>query len=124
MQLKVEDLDPIDAGRGVARLSKNAMEELNLSPRDIVEVRGKGVTVVRLWMDRESRNTIKLDKYKRASAGVEIGDFIKIEKTECVKARRIILNLEDEIETDKIVGFRLLLMDINQYLKRSYSECR
>lgn len=118
MQLRVEDLDPIDTGRSVARLSKNVMEELNLNPRDIVEVRGKRVTVVRLWMDRKSRNTIKLDKYKRASARVEIGDAVEIEKTQCTEAKRVVLRLEDEIETEKIASFRLLLMDIDEYLKR------
>jgi len=118
MQLRVEDLNLQEASRDVARLSKNVMEELNLNPQDIVEVRGKRVTVVRLWTDRKSRNTVRLDEYKRASAGVEIGDFVEIEKTQCVEAKRVVLRLEDEIETEKIASFRLLLMDIDEYLKR------
>lgn len=47
MQLRVEDLKPTRGGRGVAKLSENIMEELNLNPQDIVEVRGKRVVVVR-----------------------------------------------------------------------------
>ncbi len=119
MQLKVENLNPQEVGRGVARLSKNVMEKLNLNPRDVVEVRGKSVTGVRLWADRKSRNTVRLDEYKRRSAGVEIGDFVEIEKTLCAEAKRVVLRLADEIETEKIASFRLPLMDINEYLKRS-----
>ena len=47
IQLKVEKAYPIDLGRGIIRLDPTTLLRLQLSPGDIVEIRGKKKTTAR-----------------------------------------------------------------------------
>ena len=82
--LKVQEADPKDVGKGIARLDPNVMEKAGIENGDIIFVEGKRKTVVRVaegkYQDR-GLGIIRLDPTTRQNAGVKIGDKVFIEKT-------------------------------------------
>ena len=72
-----------DVGRGVVRLDYDAMDSLDASTGDIVELKGKRRTVGKclpLYPSDEGRGVIRMDGLIRNNSGVAIGDTVTIKK--------------------------------------------
>ena len=100
IQLKVEKAYPIDLGRGIIRLDPTALLKLQLSPGDIVEIRGKKKTTAKVWRaDRQDweQGLVRIDNFIRQNAGVSIGEKVTIRKVDAPEAKRLILALPESM---------------------------
>ena len=92
--LRVAEAFKRDAGRGLARLPPQVMEKLNLSPGDLIEIKGKRRTVAKAMPsypeDRE-KDIIRIDGTIRLNAKVGIDDKVEIKKLEGKEASRVVL---------------------------------
>jgi len=92
--LRVAEAFKRDAGRGLARLPPQVMEKLNLSPGDLIEIKGKRRTVAKVMPsypeDRE-KDIIRIDGTIRLNAKVGIDDKVEIKKIEGKEASRVVL---------------------------------
>ncbi|HHV24789.1 MAG: CDC48 family AAA ATPase [Methanosarcina sp.] len=100
IQLKVEKAYPIDLGRGIIRLDPTTLLKLQLSPGDIVEIRGKKKTTAKVWRaDRQDwdQGLVRIDNFIRQNAGVSIGEKVSIKKVEASEAKKLILALPESM---------------------------
>jgi transitional endoplasmic reticulum ATPase len=100
IQLKVEKAYPIDLGRGIIRLDPTTLLKLQLSPGDIVEIRGKKKTTAKVWRaDRQDwdQGLVRIDNFIRQNAGVSIGEKVTIRKVEAPEAKKLVLALPESM---------------------------
>ena len=86
--LKVKEAMPKDVGHGIARISPEDMVKLGLSEGQIVEIKGKRRTSVRiLSCDSElvesggAKGIIQIDGISRDNAQVSIDDKVEVSRT-------------------------------------------
>lgn len=96
IRLKVLEASPRDIGRYRARLPKSKMNELEIVTGEIIAIQGKKLTAAYAWPDRsgedvENADFIRLDKFIRENAGVNIGDYVQVYKPKTSRARRIVV---------------------------------
>lgn len=99
-QLVVEKAYPNDAGRGIARIDPLTLEALELMPGAIIEIDGKKRTSAKVWhndKDDWNKDIIHIDGFIRESAGVVIGDCVKVRKADVKIAKRVVLKPSWEI---------------------------
>ena len=92
--LKVLEAYTRDVGRGVARLDYDAMDSLDASTGDIVEIAGKRKSVGKclpLYPSDEGRGVIRIDGLIRNNAGVAIGDPVTVRKIKAPPAEKIVV---------------------------------
>jgi transitional endoplasmic reticulum ATPase len=100
IQLKVEKAYPIDLGRGIIRLDPTTLLKLQLSPGDIVEIRGKKKTTAKVWRaDRQDwdQGLVRIDNFIRQNASVSIGEKVTIKKVEAPEAKKLVLALPESM---------------------------
>ncbi|HEY3360496.1 MAG TPA: CDC48 family AAA ATPase [Methanosarcina sp.] len=100
IQLKVEKAYPIDLGRGIIRLDPTTLLKLQLSPGDIVEIRGKKKTTAKVWRaDRQDwdQGLVRIDNFIRQNAGVSIGEKVTIKKVEAPEAKKLVMALPESM---------------------------
>ncbi len=81
-------------GRGVARIDYDAMDSLDASTGDVVEIKGKRRTVAKclpLYPSDEGRGVIRVDGLIRNNAGVAIGDTVTIRKIKAPPAEKVVV---------------------------------
>ncbi len=92
--LKVLEAYTRDVGRGVARIDYEAMDVLDASTGDIIEIRGKRNTVAKclpLYPSDEGRGVIRIDGLIRNNSGVAISDTVTIKKIKAPPAEKVIV---------------------------------
>ena len=90
--LKVLEAYTRDVGRGVVRLDYNAMDSLDASTGDVIEIKGKRRTVGKclpLYPSDEGRGVVRIDGLLRNNAGVAIGDSVTAKKIKAPPAEKI-----------------------------------
>ena len=83
VSLKVDTAYPADQGLGRARLDPGIMQEIGVSPGDIVTVTGTRTTVAKVWRSQPgdwNQEKIRIDKYTRLNAGAENGERVTVAK--------------------------------------------
>ena len=89
VQLKVGGVKPDDAGRGIARVDKEAMRELGVVSGDVIEIEGEKKTVAKVWpgYSQDTGNgVIRIDGETRSSAGVGIDDNVVVSQVDASEA--------------------------------------
>ena len=92
--LRVAEAYGRDVGRGIARIDPKIMEELGLTPGDIVEISGKRRTVAICWpgyVEDTGKGIIRIDGHIRSNAGVSIDEKVTVRKVEAKKAQKVTL---------------------------------
>ncbi|MDV0445761.1 ATP-dependent zinc metalloprotease FtsH [Methanimicrococcus sp. At1] len=89
IQLIVQEADRTDAGKGIARISSEAMTRLSVEPGDIVKITGKKASAAVVALSNQGSNNISIDGYIRRDAGVGIGDTVSVEKAAPTTANRL-----------------------------------
>lgn len=95
----VADAEKIDVGRHVVRLSSGFMKKMSLEAGNIVEIHGARTVPALLWRGRaedEGKDIVRMDPLLRKSAGVSLGDRVKIEKVEPMAANSVTLAPAEE----------------------------
>lgn len=95
LTLKVENSKRInEAGFGRARLDPKAYTSLGLSLGNIIEITGKKTVVAKVFrsdMEDEGKNIIRIDGLTRTSAGVSLGENVKVRKCEPLSAVKVVI---------------------------------
>jgi transitional endoplasmic reticulum ATPase len=94
VQLKVLEAYTRDVGRGVARIDYDAMDALDASTGDVIEIRGKRRTVAKclpLYPSDEGRGIVRIDGLIRNNAGVAIGDMVIVRKVKAPPAEKVVV---------------------------------
>ncbi len=94
VQLKVLEAYTRDVGRGVARIDYDAMDALDASTGDVIEIKGKRRTVAKclpLYPSDEGRGIVRIDGLIRNNAGVAIGDVVVVRKVKAPPAEKVVV---------------------------------
>ncbi len=94
VQLKVLEAYTRDVGRGVARIDYDAMDALDASTGDVIEIKGKRRTVAKclpLYPSDEGRGIVRVDGLIRNNAGVAIGDVVVVKKVKAPPAEKVVV---------------------------------
>jgi|TARA_B100000315_G_scaffold170051_1_gene158624 transitional endoplasmic reticulum ATPase len=92
--LKVLEAYTRDVGRGVSRIDYDAMDALDASTGDVIEITGKRRTVAKclpLYPSDEGRGVIRIDGLIRNNSGVAIGDTVIIKKIRAPSAEKVVV---------------------------------
>ena len=84
-----------DVGRGVARLDYEAMDLLDISTGDVVEIKGKRRTVGKclpLYPSDEGRGLVRIDGLLRNNSAVAIGDTVTVRKIKAPPAEKVVVS--------------------------------
>ncbi len=94
MQLRVGDARQRDVGRGIARIDQRAMQKLDISAGDVVEIVGKRTTSAIAWpaySEDQNRDMIRIDGFTRKNAGMAINEYVLIRPAKVKSALSITL---------------------------------
>ncbi len=94
VRLQVASAQKQDVGKGVARISKDALEALGVRAGQIVEITGQRTTasiVVPPYAEDQGLSIIRLDGLQRANAGIGIGDHVEISRAEVQAAQKVVI---------------------------------
>jgi transitional endoplasmic reticulum ATPase len=94
VQLKVLEAYTRDVGRGVARIDYDAMDALDASTGDVIEIKGKRRTVAKclpLYPSDEGRGIVRIDGLIRNNAGIAIGDVVVVKKVKAPPAEKVVV---------------------------------
>ena len=106
VEMKVERSNKsLEVGLGRARMDRASREALGLEYGDIIEIVGKKSIAAKVFKDEPSeRGTIHIDGLMRSSAGVRIGDVVKVYKRDVVFAEEV--NLAPNIGEGQVINFK------------------
>lgn len=94
IELKVSEAIIDDVGKGFARVAPEDGLALHLVPGDLIEIKGKGVTVARIaagFPDNNEKKLIQIDNLTRQNAQVHIGGKVTIKKVPRETATSVVL---------------------------------
>ncbi len=92
VRLQVAGSKVKDSGKGVARVSRQALDALGLRDGDVIEVVGKRSTAAIAlppYPEDEGLDLVRLDGLQRANADVGMGDHVEVRKADPKPAARI-----------------------------------
>jgi transitional endoplasmic reticulum ATPase len=92
VELKVGGVKPDDAGRGIARVDKDAMRELGVVSGDVIEIEGERKTVAKVWpgySQDTGKGVVRIDGETRSSAGIGIDDNVVVSQVDASEAESI-----------------------------------
>lgn len=81
--VQVAQAYPRDAGRGIARLEKNLMQQLGITSGDIIEIKGKDTCYAIVWpgyADDTGKGIIRIDGNLRYNAKIGLDEQVTIKK--------------------------------------------
>ncbi len=103
-KLKIAELTPREAGRGLARVDPAVAREMGLSPGDVILIEGRRTTVARVWPgDTGDVGLVRVDGATRHNAGAGIDDHVEIKPVEAKPAKLLTLA---PVEALKLVDSR------------------
>jgi transitional endoplasmic reticulum ATPase len=108
MRLTVKPLKQKDAGRGLAAIDRQAMDEMDLENGDYIVVQGgSGRTVARVWPGYpkdEGRGIVRIDGSLRKETGTGIDDNVAVEKADVQPAMEVTVALPQNLRVRGNVG--------------------
>jgi len=87
MKLKTAMLKEEEKYRGIVRISKSA----GIHPGEYILISGKMKTAAKVWTKNSNAKLVWLDEVTAENAGIEIGDYVEVEKLEPAIAKRVVL---------------------------------
>jgi len=101
IEVTVEGAKKRDAGRGIARVPESVRERLGVLSGDPLVIEGERPTVAKAWPESEDGSYIRIDADTRANAGVNIGDTVRVQKTDLREADEITVRLAGSVGLDE-----------------------
>ena len=117
VQLRVLDARQRDVARGIARIDQRAMQTLDVSAGDVIEIIGKRSTSAIAWpaySEDQGRDIIRIDGFVRKNAGVSINEYVTVRKAKVKNAISITLapvNMRLSVDEDFISFVKNRLME-------------
>ncbi|WP_276814915.1 CDC48 family AAA ATPase [Desulfurococcus amylolyticus] len=113
IKLRVGEARQRDVGRKIARIDRETMDKLGVSPGDFIEVIGpKGSDVVKVWQaypEDEGTGLIRIDGMVRKKLGVSPGDYVTVRPISVEPAVKV---------TIAPIGELPVYGDLSSYIKR------
>ncbi len=95
VELKIAEALQNDVGRGIVRVDHHAMEELEITSGDIVEISGKGKsTAAIVWPSHPQdidKGIIRMDGLIRQNTNSSLGDKVKVKKSKTEAAKKVVI---------------------------------
>lgn len=107
LSLKVFEAHTHDVGKGIVRIDYDSMDSIGNSTRDVVEIKGKRITVAKCFpldASDEGKGIIRVDKLTRYNAKIRIGQYVLV--------KRVTLN---DAESVKVFSAKKITPDSEQY---------
>jgi transitional endoplasmic reticulum ATPase len=103
--MRVGEVKQRDIGKKRARIGPDAMDDLKVSPGDIIEITGAKTSCAVVWPtdeDEKHPQIIRIDGQTRKNVGAIVNDIIKVRKITSKVAKTIFLMpVNDSITVDK-----------------------
>jgi transitional endoplasmic reticulum ATPase len=123
VEVRVEGARKRDAGRGRARVPDEVQSELEVLSGDPVIIEGSRLTVAKVWPSDEDGRFVRIDGDTRASAGVNIGDAVRVRTGSVEDARQITLQPASE-HADDTASEEALRQELRDDLVRKGKQIR
>ncbi len=123
VELRVEGARKRDAGRGRARLPDGVQSELEVLSGDPIIIEGSRLTVAKVWPSDEDGRFVRIDSDTRASAGINIGDTVRVRKGSVEIAREITLQPANE-HANETASTQALRKELQDDLVRKGKQIR
>ncbi|MFW6382783.1 MAG: AAA family ATPase, partial [Haloferacaceae archaeon] len=111
MRLTVKPLKQKDAGRGLAALDREAIDELGLEGGDYIRIDGSGGTAIaRVWPgypEDTGSGVIRIDGRLRQQADVGIDDTVEVEAADIKPAKSVSIALPQNLRISGNIGGHL-----------------
>ncbi|MFB5612278.1 MAG: CDC48 family AAA ATPase, partial [Nitrosarchaeum sp.] len=105
LQMRVGEAKQRDVGKKRARIGPDAMDQLKVTPGDIIEVMGSRTSCAVVWPadeDEKSPEIIRIDGQTRKNVGASLNDIVKIRKATSKIAKSVVLiPVNDSVTVDK-----------------------
>jgi len=105
LQMRIEEAKQRDIGKKRARIGPDAMDYLQVSPGDVIQITGKKSTCAIVWPSDEDEkypDTIRIDGQTRKNIDVGLNDVVEIKKIVTKPAKSITLTpISDAVTVDK-----------------------
>lgn len=114
LKLKVTEALPKDVGRSFARISPDDMKALGIAVGDIVEVKGKRITVCKVMLafaDMRGQSRIQLDGLTRENAAIGLDEMAEIRPISYQIADQVFLTPLNTSPTQRDMHYIGSLMD-------------
>ena len=114
LKLKIAEALSKDVGRGIARMGPEDLEKLQLAVGDLVEIVGKRATVCKAMpAHKELRGQLRIqvDGLVRENAGAGLDEFVKVRKTACRPAERVVLDPANVRPSERDLNYIGSLLD-------------
>ncbi len=104
LRLRVAETSSRLVGHGKAMIDPKVMDDLGLSPGDVIEIVGKGKkSHAVLWAsypEDQGKGLIRIDGYTRNNLGIGIDDTVSISPTEAKEAEEIVLAPTEQLNIE------------------------
>ncbi len=111
MRLTVKPLKQKDAGRGLAALDREAIEELDLEGGDYIRIDGSnGTAIARVWPgypEDTGTGVVRIDGRLRQQANVGIDDTVDVEAADIKPAKSVSVALPQNLRISGNIGGHL-----------------
>ena len=105
LQMRVGEAKQRDIGKKRARIGPDAMDYLNVTPGDIIEIQGNKASSAVVWPadeDEKHPDVVRIDGQIRKNTGSSLNDTVKIKKTSARVAKSItLMPVNDSVTVDK-----------------------
>ena len=105
--MRVGEAKQRDVGKKRARIGPDAMDQLKVTPGDIIEVMGSRTSCAVVWPadeDEKSSDIMRIDGQTRKNVGASLNDIVKIRKATSKIAKSVVLiPVNDSLPVDKEV---------------------
>jgi len=103
--MRVDESKQRDVGKRRARIGHHAMDYLNVSPGDVVEIKGSRISCAIVWPsdeDEKNPDSIRIDGQTRKNIDAAIGDVVYVKKVKVKTAKSVkLMPVNDVVTIDK-----------------------
>ena len=97
MELLVERLSESDSYRGIARVSRDALNRIGVSPGNYIIIAGKRKTCTKVWATSAKSKTVWMDDIMAKNAGINFGEKVSVAPVTPKVAEFIEVSCKDQL---------------------------
>ena len=105
LQMRVGEAKQRDIGKKRARIGPDAMDYLQVTPGDVIQINAKKSTCAIVWPtdeDEKYPDTIRIDGQTRKNLGVALSDIVEINKVVTKPGKSVtLMPVADQVTIDK-----------------------
>ena len=103
--MRVDESKQRDVGKRRARIGHHAMDYLDVSPGDVIEIKGTRISCAIVWPsdeDEKNPDSIRIDGQTRKNIGAALGDVVYVKKIKVKTAKSVkLMPVNDVVTIDK-----------------------